>query len=160
LSIFPESEIEINFAYKNTLFQNYLDHAEAYVNRTKVKDPNTKEELEPDQKLLRSIEEQIGITVSAAEGFRQDVSSYMFSLLRRSDKVDYKSYAPLREAIEKKLMTSVRDLSRIVTKTKTRDKEQSEKYELMIKTMMDKNGYCPHCCEVVLRYAANNLWKD
>ncbi len=143
-----------------TLFQNYLDHAEAYVNRTKVKDPNTKEELEPDQKLLRSIEEQIGITVSAAEGFRQDVSSYMFSLLRRSDKVDYKSYAPLREAIEKKLMTSVRDLSRIVTKTRTRDKEQSEKYELMIKTMMDKNGYCPHCCEVVLRYAANNLWKD
>ena len=74
--------------------------------------------------------------------------------------MDYKSYAPLREAIEKKLMTSVRDLSRIVTKTKTRDKDQSEKYELMIKTMIEQNGYCPHCCEVVLRYAANNLWKD
>jgi serine protein kinase len=143
-----------------TLFQNYLDHAEAYVNRTKVKDPNTKEELEPDQKLLRSIEEQIGITVSAAEGFRQDVSSYMFSLLRRKEKIDYKSYAPLREAIEKKLMTSVRDLSRIVTKTKTRDKEQTDKYELMVKTMIENNGYCPYCCDVVLRYAANNLWKD
>jgi len=143
-----------------TLFQNYLDHAEAYVNRTKVKDPNTKEELEPDQKLLRSIEEQIGITVSAAEGFRQDVTSYMFALLRRGEKVNYKSYAPLREAIEKKLMTSVRDLSRIVTKSKTRDKDQAEKYELMVKTMIEFNNYCPHCCEVVLRYAANNLWKD
>lgn len=143
-----------------SLFQNYLDHAEAYVNRTKVKDPNTKEELEPDLKLLRSIEEQIGITSSAAEGFRQDVSSYMFSLLRRGERVDYKSYAPLREAIEKKLMTSVRDLSRIVTKNKTRDKDQTEKYELMVKAMIEENGYCPSCCEVVLRYAANNLWKD
>jgi len=143
-----------------TLFQNYLDHAEAYVNRTKVKDQNTKEELEPDQKLLRSIEEQIGITVSAAEGFRQDVTSYMFALLRRQDKVNYRSYAPLRDAIERKLMTSVRDLSRIVTKSKTRDKEQGEKYEIMVNTMIEQNNYCPHCCEVVLRYAANNLWKD
>jgi serine protein kinase len=143
-----------------TLFQNYLDHAEAYVNRTKVKDSNTKEDLEPDQKLLRSIEEQIGITVSAAEGFRQDVTSYMFALLRRKEKVNYKSYAPLRDAIERKLMTSVRDLSRIVTKSKTRDKEQTEKYEIMVKTMIEHNNYCPHCCEVVLRYAANNLWKD
>ena len=143
-----------------TLFQNYLDHAEAYVNRTKVKDQNTKEELEPDQKLLRSIEEQIGITVSAAEGFRQDVTSYMFALLRRKEKVNYRSYAPLRDAIERKLMTSVRDLSRIVTKAKTRDKEQGEKYEIMVNTMIEQNNYCPHCCEVVLRYAANNLWKD
>ena len=137
-----------------------MDHAEAYVNQTKVKDSNTKEELEPDTDLLRSIEEQIGITASAAEGFRQDVSSYMFAMLRREEKINYKSYAPLREAIEKKLMTSVRDLSRIVTKTRTRDKEQGEKYDLMVSTMIKNNGYCPHCCEVVLKYAANNLWRD
>jgi len=143
-----------------SLFQNYLDHAEAFVNRTKMKDLNTKEELEPDESLLRSIEEQIGISASAADGFRQDVSSFMFSMLRKKEKIDYKSYAPLRDAIEKKLMASVRELSRIVTKTKTRDKDQCEKYELMIDTMIKQNGYCPHCCEVILRYAANNLWKD
>jgi serine protein kinase len=27
-------------------------------------------------------------------------------------------------------------------------------------TEMKKNGYCDHCCNVVLKYAANNLWKD
>jgi len=143
-----------------SLFMNYLDHAEAYVNRRKVTDVNTKEELEPDEKLLRSIEEQIGITASAADGFRQDVTSYMFSLTRRNEKIHYKSYAPLKEAIEKKLMASVRDLSRIVTKTKTRDKEQNEKYDVMVQTMIDQNGYCPFCCETVLKYAGNNLWKD
>jgi serine protein kinase len=25
---------------------------------------------------------------------------------------------------------------------------------------MQKNGYCLHCCDVILKYAANNLWKD
>ena len=25
---------------------------------------------------------------------------------------------------------------------------------------MIKNGYCEHCCDVVLKYASNHLWKD
>jgi len=39
------------------LFNNYLDHAEAFVNKTKLKDPNTGEELEPDEEFLSSIEQ-------------------------------------------------------------------------------------------------------
>jgi serine protein kinase len=143
-----------------TLFQNYIDHAEAYVNKTRVQDPETHEELEPDVSLLKSIEEQIGISGSAADGFRQDVTAYMFSLLRRGQKIDYTSYEPLREAIERKLMASVRELSRIITKARTRDKEQQEKYDTMVKELIENHGYCPHCCEVVLRYAANHLWRD
>ena len=65
-----------------SLFNNYLDHAEAFVNAAKLKDRNTGEELEPDTKFLQSIEEQIGITGTAVLGFRQDVTAYMFSLLR------------------------------------------------------------------------------
>ena len=43
-----EKEITKAFVYSyqeqaESLFQNYLDHAEAYVNKTKVKDRNTKE---------------------------------------------------------------------------------------------------------------------
>ncbi|MBI2875596.1 MAG: serine protein kinase, partial [Candidatus Tectomicrobia bacterium] len=143
-----------------TLFQNYLDHAEAYVTKKKLIDPNTKEELEPDVKFMESIEEQLGISGSAAQGFRQDVTSFLFSLVRRGQKIDYRSYEPLKEAIEKKLMASVRDLSRIITKAKTRDREQSEKYDAMVKTMVEDYGYCEHCCEVVLRYGANHLWRD
>ncbi len=143
-----------------TLFHNYLDHAEAYVNKTKLKDSNTKEEMEPDTDFLKNIEEQIGISGSAAEGFRHDVASFMFSLVRRGEKLDYTSYEPLKEAIEKKLMSSVRDLSRIITKARTRDKDQGEKYDAMVSEMIDNNGYCRHCCELVLRYAANHLWRD
>ena len=74
-------------------------------------------------------------------------------------KNNYTSYEPLKEAIEKKLMASVKDLSRIITKSRVRDTEQNEKYNSMVEEMQ-KNGYCLHCCDVILKYAANNLWKD
>ncbi|TMA13146.1 MAG: serine protein kinase [Deltaproteobacteria bacterium] len=159
-----EKEITRAFVYSyqeqaEALFQNYLDHAEAYVNKNRVKDRNTKEELPPDEGFMKSIEEQIAIIGSAADGFRQEVIAYLWAANRRGEKIDYHSYEPLKEAIEKKLMTSVRDLSRIITKARTRDEEQGEKYNAMVKNLLD-NGYCASCVDVVLKYAANNLWKD
>ncbi len=142
-----------------SLFNNYLDHAEAYVNKTRIKDRNTGEELEPDERFMRSIEEQIGITDTSARGFRQDVTAYMFFVLRNGGKLDFNSYEPLKEAIEKKLTASVKELSRVITLAKVRDGEQDRKYNAMVEEMK-KNGYCDHCCNVVLKYAANNLWKD
>jgi serine protein kinase len=150
------------FSYQEqaeSLFQNYLDHAEAFVNKTRVRDRNTKEELTPDEGFLKSIEEQIAIIGSAADGFRQEVIAYLWSSSRRGEKISYRSYEPLKEAIEKKLMTSVRDISRIITKARTRDEEQNEKYSAMVKNLLE-NGYCESCVDVVLKYAANNLWKD
>jgi serine protein kinase len=159
-----EKEITRAFVYSyqeqaEALFQNYLDHAEAYVNKTRVRDRNTKEELAPDEGFLKSIEEQIAIIGSAADGFRQEVIAYLWSTSRRGEKVSYKSYEPLKEAIEKKLMTSVRDISRIITKARTRDEEQNSKYNSMVQNLLE-NGYCESCVDMVLKYAANNLWKD
>ncbi|MGS0765553.1 serine protein kinase [Syntrophomonas curvata] len=142
-----------------TLFNNYIDHAEAYVNKVKLKDSNTGEELEPDEAFMESIEAGIGLNGSAAKGFRHDVTAYMFSLLRNNRKIEYDSYEPLREAIEKKLIASVKELSRVVTQARVRDDEQTQKYNTMVEEMK-RNGYCNHCCNVILRYAANNLWKD
>jgi serine protein kinase len=159
-----EKEITKAFVYSyqeqaEALFQNYLDHAEAFVNKTRVKDRNTREDLQPDEGFLKSIEEQIAIIGSAAEGFRQEVIAYLWAGSRRGDRITYKSYEPLKEAIEKKLMTSVRDISRIITKARTRDEDQTGKYNAMVKNLLD-NGYCESCVDVVLKYAANNLWKD
>lgn len=159
-----EKEITKAFVYSyqeqaDALFQNYLDHAEAYVNKTKVKDRNTREELHPDEGFLKSVEEQIAIIGSAADGFRQEVIAYLWAAMRRKEMVSYQSYEPLKEAIEKKLMSSVRDISRVITKARTRDEEQGSKYDSMVKNLLD-HGYCEYCVDVVLKYAANNLWKD
>ena len=142
-----------------SLFGNYMDNAEAYVNKSRIKDLSTGEELKPDEEFMRSIEEQIGVYEASAKGFRSDVTSYMFYIIRKGGELNYTSYEPLKEAIEKKLIASVKDLSRIITKSKVRDKDQAEKYDSMVEEMQ-KNGYCLHCCDVILKYAANNLWRD
>ena len=159
-----EKEITKAFVYSyqeqaESLFQNYLDHAEAYVTKRKLKDRNTGEELEPDEGFMKSIEEQIAIVGTACDGFRQEVISYLWSIGRRGENITYESYEPLKEAIEKKLMTSVRDVSRIITKARTRDDEQQKKYNLMVEQLI-KNGYPASCIDTILKYAANNLWKD
>ena len=143
-----------------SLFNNYLDHAEAYVNNTKVKDRVTSEDMEPDEKFLQSIEEQIGIKGSAKNNFRADITSYMFAKLRRGEVIDWRSYGPLREAIESKLVASVRDISRIVTKSKSRDTKQQKKFSAMVQTLIDDYGYNEDSAEEVLKFASNNLWRD
>ncbi len=142
------------------LFNNYLDHAEAYVNMSTVKDAVTNEEIHPDEDFMSSIEEQIGIMGTAKENFRVDITSFMFSKLRRGEKVDWKSYAPLKEAIETKLTSSVKQISRIVTKSKSRDKKQQGKYNEMVETLIDEYGYNEDSAEEVIKFAANNLWRD
>jgi serine protein kinase len=142
-----------------TLFQNYLDHAEAYVTKSKVKDSTTREEMQPDEGFLKSIEEQIAIIGPAADGFRQEVIAYLWSSMRRGEPVSYGSYEPLKEAIEKKLMNSVRDISRIITKARTRDEEQRQKYDAMVENLLQQ-GYNEESIDTILKYASNHLWKD
>jgi len=143
-----------------SLFNNYLDHAEAYVNMTTVKDGVTNEEIHPDESFMSSIEEQIGIVGTSRENFRVDITAFMFSKFRRGEKVNWQSYAPLREAIESKLTTSVKQISRIVTKSKSRDKKQQGKYNEMVETLIKEYGYSEDSAEEVIKFAANNLWRD
>jgi serine protein kinase len=159
-----EKEITKAFVYSfdeqaEALFQNYLDHTEAYVNKGRVKDRNTGEDLQPDEGFLRSVEEQIAIVGSAAQGFRQEVMAYLWAKSRRGEKVTHHSYEPLKDAIERKLMNSVREMSRVITKARTRDEDQAKKYHDLVHALLER-GYNEHSAEVILKYAANNLWKD
>lgn len=142
------------------LFNSYLDNAEAFTTRAKLKDKVTKEERQPDEDFMKSIEENIGISGSSKDGFRSDVTAYMFAKMRRGEKVDYRTYEPLREALEQYLINSVKSFARIVTKSKSRDAEQQGKYSEMVKTMIDDYGYSAESAEETLAFAANNLWRD
>jgi len=143
-----------------SLFDSYLDNAEAYTTRSKLKDRITKEERKPDEQFMVSIEEQIGVTGSAKDGFRSDVTAYMFAKMRRGEKVSYKTYEPLKNAIESFLISSVRTMARIITKSKTRNDEQQKKYSDMVETMIRDYSYSPESAEEVLVFATNNLWRD
>tara|TARA_Y100000034_G_scaffold17814_1_gene19603 strand:- start:881 stop:2815 length:1935 start_codon:yes stop_codon:yes gene_type:complete len=160
-----ESEIAKAFitAYEEqaqSIFENYLDNAEAFTTHSKMKDKVTKEERTPDEEFMKAIEGAIGVSNAGREGFRADVTAYMFSKMRRGEVVDYTSYEPLKDAIETYLITSVKDLARIVTKSKTRDDDQKQKYSSMVQTLIDEYGYTASSAEEILVFASNNLWRD
>ena len=74
----------------------------------------------------------------------------MFAKMRRGEKVEWSSYEPLKEAIESYLINSVKDMARIVTKSKTRDDDQKQKYSDMVQTLIDDYGYNETSAEEVL----------
>ncbi len=69
-----------------SLFNNYLDNVEAYCNKQKLKDPITDEEVDPDETLMRSIEEQIGVSENAKTQFREEILIRMSSSPRAGTK--------------------------------------------------------------------------
>ncbi len=150
-------EVQKAFVYSfeesaKTLLNNYLDNVEAYCNKTKVIDPITEEELEPDERLMRSIEEQIGITENSKRQFREEILIRLSSLARKGQKFDYTSHERLQEAIEKKLFADLRDVVKITTSTKTPDADQLRRINEVIDRLCREQGYCPVCANELLKY--------
>ena len=91
-----KKEVQRAFVYSfeesaRTLLNNYLDNVEAYCNKQKLRDPITDEEVEPDEELMRSIEEQIGVSENAKKAFREEILIRISSLARRGQQFDYTS---------------------------------------------------------------------
>ncbi|OUM86427.1 MAG: protein prkA [Bacillus thermozeamaize] len=157
-----KKEVQKAFVYSyeesaKTLLENYLDNVEAYCNWTKIRDPLTGEELDPDEKLMRSIEEQIGISENAKKAFREEILIRISAYARKGKKFDYNSHERLREAIEKKLFADLKDVVKITTSTKTPDESQLKKINEVTARLIDENGYCPICANELLRYVGSLL---
>ncbi|GAW28316.1 PrkA family serine protein kinase [Carboxydocella sp. ULO1] len=157
-----KKEVQKAFVYSyeesaRTLFQNYLDNVEAYCNGVKLKDPITEEELDPDEKLMRSIEEQIGVSENAKKSFREEILIRLSSYARRGKTFDYNSHERLKEAIEKKLFADLKDVVKITTSTRTPDAEQLKRINQVSKRLIDEHGYCPVCANELLKYVGSLL---
>jgi len=157
-----KNEVQKAFVYSfeesaKTLFNNYLDNVEAYANRSKLRDPITEEEVEPDEKLMRSVEEQIGVTENAKKAFREEILIRISALARRGQRLDYRSHERLKEAIEKKLFADLRDVVKITTSTKTPDAEQLKRINDVVDRLVKEQGYCHVCANELLSYVGTLL---
>ncbi|BAF59826.1 MAG: PrkA family serine protein kinase [Pelotomaculum sp.] len=157
-----KKEVQKAFVYSyeesaKVLFDNYLDNVEAYCNGVKIKDPITDEELDPDEKLMRSIEEQIGVSENAKKAFREEILIRLSSYARKNKRFDYNSHERLREAIEKKLFSDLKDVVKITTSTKTPDAEQLKRINEVSARLIEEHGYCPICANELLKYVGSLL---
>ncbi len=157
-----KKEVQRAFVYSyeesaRTLLDNYVDNVEAYCNREKVKHPVTGEDVEPDERLMRSIEEQINVTENQKREFREGVMRSVASLMRRGQTFNISSDERLKEAVEKKLFTDLKDVVKITTSTKTPDAEQLKRVNEVVERMCREQGYNPESANELLRYVGTLL---
>ncbi|CAH1205115.1 hypothetical protein PAECIP111892_02629 [Paenibacillus auburnensis] len=160
--ILAKSEVQKAFVYSfeesaKTLFENYLDNIEAFCNWSKIRDPLTDEEMEPDERLMRSIEEQIGISENAKKAFREEILIRISAYSRKGKKFEYNNHDRLREAIEKKLFTDLKDIVKITTSSKTPDESQLKRINEVSRRLIDEHNYCPICANELLKYVGSLL---
>ncbi|MCD8500686.1 MAG: PrkA family serine protein kinase [Bacillaceae bacterium] len=157
-----KKEVQKAFVYSyeesaKTLMDNYLDNVEAYCNKNKLRDPLTGDEMNPDEKLMRSIEEQIGISENAKKAFREEILIRISAYARKGKRFDYNSHERLREAIQKKLFADLKDVVKITTSTKTPDENQLKKVNEVIARLIDDYGYNSVSANELLRYVGSLL---
>ncbi|MDX1931128.1 MAG: hypothetical protein SFU56_00840 [Capsulimonadales bacterium] len=157
-----KKEVQRAFVYSyeqsaKTLLDNYLDNVDAYANKTKIKDPITGEDVEHDERLMRSIEEQIGISENAKREFREGIMRSVASVARRGGTFGVGSDERLKEALEKKLFADLKDIVKITTSTKTPDADQLKRINEVVERLCTNHGYNPISANELLRYVGTLL---
>jgi len=157
-----KNEVQKAFVYSyeesaKTLMNNYLDNVEAFCNKNKIFDPLTGEEMNPDEKLMRSIEEQIGISENAKKAFREEILIRISAYARKGKRFDYNSHDRLREAIQKKLFADLKDVVKITTSSKMPDASQLKKINEVVARLVDEHGYNTTSANELLQYVGSLL---
>ena len=138
------------------LFANYIDNVKAYVQKEKVKNKYTGEDEEPNEKLMRSIEEKIDIPESRKDDFRREIMNYIGALSLEGKKFEWKSNDRLAKALELKLFEDQKDsikLSSLVSSVM--DKETQEKIDIVKSRLIKSFGYDDASATDVLNYVAS-----
>jgi serine protein kinase len=135
---------------------NYLDNLKAYTQGEKVRNKYTGRDEEPDERLMRSIEEKIGIPDSRKEDFRREIMNYIGALAMEGKTFTWRSNERLQKALELKLFEDQKDSIKLTSLVSAVvDKDTQEKIDV-VKTRLVKNyGYCDVCATDVLNFVAS-----
>ncbi|QSQ23805.1 serine protein kinase [Pyxidicoccus parkwayensis] len=135
---------------------NYIDNIKAYTQKEKVKNKYTGLYEEPDERLMRSIEEKIDIPESRKDDFRREIMNYIGALAVEGKTFNYRTNERLHKSLELKLFEDQKDsikLKNLVSSVV--DKETQEKIDLVKDRMMKNYGYCEICSTDVLNFVAS-----
>jgi serine protein kinase len=135
---------------------NYIDNVKAYTQHEKVKNKYTGASEDPDERLMRSIEEKIDIPESRKDDFRREIMNYIGALALEGKMFDYKSNERLQKALELKLFEDQKDTIKLTSLiSSVVDKETQEKIDVVKSRMTKYYGYCDVCSTDVLNYVAS-----
>ncbi|HQC50421.1 MAG TPA: serine protein kinase, partial [bacterium] len=132
------------------------DNLKAYTQREKVKNPYTGQNEEPDERLMRSIEEKIDIPESRKDDFRREIMNYIGALSLEGKKFSYRTNERLHKALELKLFEDQKDSIKLTSLVSSViDKDTQEKIDVVKSRLIKNYGYCETCSTDVLNFVAS-----
>jgi len=138
------------------LCSNYIDNVKAYTQREKVKNKFTGQDEEPDERLMRSIEERIDIPDSRKDDFRREIMNYIGALAIDGKVFNYKTNERLQKALEMKLFEDQKDTIKLTSLvSQVVDKDTQEKIDIVKSRLIRNYGYNDESATDVLQYVAS-----
>ncbi|MCC6971564.1 MAG: hypothetical protein IT434_15240 [Phycisphaerales bacterium] len=135
---------------------NYIENVRASTQKEKVLNKYTGKYDEPDERLMRAIEEKIDIPESRKDDFRQEIMNYIGALALDGKKFEYNTNARLYRALELKLFEDQRDtikLKNLVSSVV--DDETQQKIDIVKQRLIKNFGYNETSAADVLNYVAS-----
>ena len=135
---------------------NYIDNVKAYTQREKVKNTFTGQYQDPDERLMRSIEEKIDIPDSRKDDFRREIMNYIGALSIDGRTFDYKTNERLYKALELKLFEDQKDSIKLTSLvSKVVDAETQAKIDVVKQRLIRDYGYDDESATDVLNFVAS-----
>ncbi len=135
---------------------NYIDNIKAYTQKERVKNKYTGQFEEPDERLMRSIEDKIDIPESRKDDFRREIMNYIGALAIEGKKFDYRTNERLHRALELKLFEDQKDSIKLTTLVSNIvDRDTQEKIDVVKQRMIKNHDYCDICATDVLNFVAS-----
>ncbi|MGM0556190.1 MAG: PrkA family serine protein kinase [Myxococcota bacterium] len=138
------------------LCANYIDNVKAYTQKEKVRNKYTGQYEEPDERLMRSIEEKIDIPESRKDDFRREIMNYIGALAIEGDQFKYDTNERLHKALELKLFEDQKDSIKLASVvSNVVDKETQEKIDIVKQRLIKHYGYNEESATDVLNFVAS-----
>ena len=135
---------------------NYIDNVKAYTQKEKMRNKYTGQYEEPDERLMRSIEEKIGIPENRKDDFRREIMNFIGALSLEGKTFDYTTNERLRKALELKLFEDQKDSIKLASLVSSVvDKKTQEKIDIVKNRLIRNFGYNEESATDVLNYVAS-----
>jgi serine protein kinase len=130
------------------------------LDQTKLTDPITGEEVAPDERLMRSIEDKVQVPEHGKDSFRNEIFRKVAMAHRRGERFDYSTHEKLKTAIEKQLFEERRDTIKLTISARNPDHEQLRKLNDVVDRLVAHEGYCSDCANELLKYVSSLLARE
>ena len=135
---------------------NYIDNVKAYTQREKVRNRYTGSYEEPDERLMRSVEEKIDIPEGRKDDFRREIMNYIGALAIDGKKFDYRTNERLQKALELKLFEDQKDTIKLTSLvSNVVDRATQEKIDVVKSRLIRNYGYNESSATDILNFVAS-----